>query len=76
MTKNDEINNPSHYTYGGLETIDILEKKLSPMEFKGFLKGNVIKYIVRGALKKDELGDLKKALWYLDRMIKVVQNRA
>ena len=70
--KHNEINSPSHYTYGGLETIDILEKKLHPMEFKGFLKGNVLKYICRGNHKKDEKKDLQKAMWYLDRLISTV----
>jgi hypothetical protein len=65
----DVVNHPSHYTSGGIETIDIMASKLSPDEFKGYLKGNVIKYITRAGKKKNELEDLRKCAWYLNRLI-------
>ncbi len=53
---------PEHYKKGGVEPIDVIEA------FKlGFHTGNVLKYLGRAQHKGDEEGDLKKALWYLDR---------
>ena len=60
----DPVNNPAHYTTGGIETIDFIEaKKL------GYNLGNVVKYITRSGLKGNQLEDLRKAQWYLSREI-------
>lgn len=69
IPKNDSIN-PSHYVFGGIETIEYLKAKLTPEEYRGFLKGNVLKYVSREA-EKNGLEDLKKAKWYLDKLIEV-----
>lgn len=63
----DSVNNPSHYqTSSGLEVIDIIE------QFSlNFHKGNAIKYILRAGKKDDEIQDLKKAVWYLKREIRL-----
>ena len=66
MTK-DNIN-PDHYKSGGIETWDYLKAKLSPTQLSGFALGNVIKYISR-CKDKNGLEDLKKAKWYLDKII-------
>lgn len=66
--KEDLINNPSHYTSGGIETIDYLQAKLTSEEFSGFLKGNVIKYLSREK-HKGGIDDLRKAQWYLNRLV-------
>jgi hypothetical protein len=60
--------NPQHYKVGGLEVIDIMKAKLSPTQFAGFCKGNVIKYVLR-ADHKGKVEDLKKAQFYLERLI-------
>lgn len=60
----DPVNHPSHYTTGGIETIDFIEAK-----GLGFCLGNVVKYVARAGKKDDKLEDLKKARWYLDREI-------
>jgi len=60
----DMVNNPTHYTAGGIETIDFIEaKKL------GYNLGNAVKYISRSDLKGDRLENLKKAQWYLNREV-------
>lgn len=64
----DAVNHPHHYTMGKIECIDYIQDKLTPEEFRGFIKGNVIKYITRERLKNG-MQDLKKAKWYLDRLI-------
>jgi hypothetical protein len=62
--KADNVNHPSHYKTGGIETIDFIEaKKLD------YHLGNVVKYITRADLKGNKLEDLQKAQWYLNRAI-------
>lgn len=52
----DMVNSPSHYQLDGLEVIDIIRAALTPEEFRGYLKGNDLKYIfgslIRGILRK------------------------
>jgi hypothetical protein len=66
----DPVNSPKHYadTCGGIECIEAIEASMSMEEFKGFLKGNVQKYVWRYA-QKNGAEDLKKAKWYLERLI-------
>lgn len=66
----DPVNSPAHYTSGGIETIDYIKAKLTPEEFVGYLKGNVIKYTSRAGKKADLIQDLEKAQWYMNRQIK------
>lgn len=66
--KNDPVNRPAHYTYGGLELIDVLWAKLSPEEFRGYLKGNILKYTIRAEHKGDASQDYAKASWYANRL--------
>lgn len=63
----DFVNNPSHYTQGEIECIDAIRAALSPEEFRGFLRGNVIKYLWRAPLKHGR-EDYQKAQWYLNRL--------
>lgn len=65
----DAVNHPEHYLAGGIETIDYLRAKLTPGEYRGFLLGNVIKYLSRAAHKGAGPIDLRKAQWYLERLI-------
>ncbi len=71
----DKIN-PAHYKNKSIETIDCIQSQLSPEEFKGYCKGNALKYISRSGLKMDnpELDDLLKAEWYLKRVLSVLQH--
>ena len=61
--------NPAHYKVGGIETIDFIEAKLTAEEYRGYLRGNVLKYMSRADHKGDRLENLKKAQWYLNREI-------
>ena len=65
----DMVNHPKHYTAGKIEVIRIMEDQLTDEEYRGYIKGQVIKYITRERYKNG-LEDLKKARWYLDRLIK------
>jgi len=71
----DSVNHPSHYTQGTIETIEYMESCLSPEEFRGGCKMNVLKYVSREK-HKNELEDLKKAKWYLDRLISYLEKKA
>lgn len=66
--KKDMVNSPAHYTQGNIEVIDfILDQKLP------YLEGNIVKYVVRHRFKNG-LEDLKKAQWYLNRLIAQEEN--
>jgi hypothetical protein len=69
---NDSVNHPSHYTQGSVETIDYMESCLTPEEFCGGCKMNVLKYVSREKFKNGT-EDLKKARWYLDRLISYLE---
>jgi hypothetical protein len=68
----DPVNHPAHYTSGGVECIDAIEASMTLEAFKGYLKGNCIKYLYRYE-NKNGLEDLKKCLWYLKRLISIVE---
>ena len=65
----DPVNRPSHYTDGGIECIDAIKASMSTEAFLGFLKGNVQKYMWRYEKKVAPVEDLKKAQWYLSKLI-------
>ncbi|QDX34170.1 DUF3310 domain-containing protein [Oxalobacter formigenes] len=71
----DPVNQPSHYKTGGIEMIDILQAKLSPEEFKGFLKGNVLKYTIR-AEHKNGIEDYEKASVYANWLVQAAKGEA
>lgn len=65
IERREAVNNPAYYKTGGIEAIDVIEAW-----GLGFSLGNVVKYIARCGRKSDNvLGDLKKAVWYLNREI-------
>ena len=68
----DNVNHPSHYTFGKIEVMDYIEDKLSDVECEGYFLGNIIKYVSRFR-KKNGIEDLKKAQWYLNRLIKNIE---
>ena len=65
----DLINHPQHYNTQSLEAIDIISASMTPEEFKGYLKGNILKYLIRYKHKGNPAVDLKKARWYLDKLV-------
>lgn len=81
--QSDDVEHPSHYTSGGIECIDAMKAMLAGYEqatiatkfYWHFLSGQVLKYLWRWPLKERPLQDLKKARWYLDRLIEDVENQ-
>lgn len=66
--------NPPHYKTGRFEVIEIMEDKMSHEQFKGYLQGNVLKYVLRHEHKGKPIEDLKKAQWYLTKLIETLEN--
>jgi hypothetical protein len=64
----DPVNHPPHYTAGGIETIDAIEAALTAEEFRGYCKGNALKYVWREK-HKGQNESLRKAIWYLNRLV-------
>lgn len=74
MVNNDPVNHPAHYTADdGIECIDAIEATLTPEEFRGYLRGQVIKYVWRCNYKGKRLEDLEKAEWYLKKYINILK---
>ena len=72
MTDEDpEVYSPSHYTQACMETIDVIENSVPREHFCGYLRGNILKYMLRYEYKGG-IEDLKKAQWYLNRLIKTL----
>ena len=63
----DMVNSPSHYQLDGMEAIDIIKAVLTPEEYRGYLKGNTLKYIFREPFKGNRKQDVSKAQWHLER---------
>jgi hypothetical protein len=64
----EKINHPPHYTFGTIEVIEAIEDW--GLDYHA---GNVIKYVARYLHKGSPLDDLKKARWYLDRLIEKME---
>ncbi len=63
------VNHPEHYTSGSVECIEAIRSALTLEEFRGFIKGVVIKYAWREKLKGGD-EDLAKARWYINCLLK------
>ena len=69
IEEKEMVDHPSHYNQG-IETIDYIESWSM-----NFNTGNVIMYVTRAGYKNDQLEDLKKAMWYLQREIDKIENK-
>ena len=70
----DMVNHPSHYTQGGIECIDCIKSAtVGKVGIEAFCVGNAIKYLFRYE-EKNGIEDVKKARWYIDRLIKELEN--
>jgi len=72
----DVVNSPPHYKSGGIEAIEGIEASMGPEAYAGYLKGNIMKYMWRYERKGKPIEDLKKARWYLDRLIGLRERKA
>jgi hypothetical protein len=69
--KHNPVTQPDHYNKGSIEAIEAIKASMHPQEYKGYLKGNCLKYLWRYEYKNG-VEDLKKAQVYLGWLIKEV----
>lgn len=67
----DNVNNPSHYTAGGIETLDYIKAKVK--DYPSYAVGNILKYVSRYE-HKNGIEDLKKAQFYLNDLIEWMES--
>ena len=72
----EQITSPDHYNSNTMETIDLIRDSMESEEYRGYLKGNIFKYVSRHRYKEKEnpLKDLLKAQWYLCKLIEDMKN--
>ena len=68
----DMVLSPAHYNTGNIECIEAIEESMSSHAFKGYLKGNCMKYLWRYEYKGKQVQDLQKAGWYLQKLTAMV----
>lgn len=68
---NDKINNPAHYTAGGIETLDYIKAKVK--DYPSYAVGNILKYVSRYE-HNNGIEDLKKAQFYLNDLIEWMES--
>ncbi len=66
MSKKERVDHPDHYNQGHIEVIDVIEDWFDGLDF---CAANVVKYVSRYRHKDNPVEDLKKAKWYIERMI-------
>ena len=71
--KEDAVNSPSHYNTSGIECLDAIQAATGD-GYQYYLQGNIIKYLWRYRYKGKPVEDLRKARFYLDRLILVLEN--
>lgn len=69
----EKVNHPKHYV-GKYECIEVMEDIYGKKSVIEFCRCNAFKYLWRAGKKKSELEDLKKARWYIDKMINYLEN--
>ena len=75
VKENDNVNHPQHYqSKSGLEVIDVIDAFTDDlMGMEAVCTGNALKYICRWK-NKNGIEDIKKAIWYLNKLIEVKEN--
>lgn len=68
----DMVNSPPHYKLNGLdiESVDVIRAVLTAEEFRGWCKGNAIKYLMRLGKKDKEIQDARKSIKFLEWLVK------
>ena len=72
IANRDQVNSPPHYGQGQIECIEYIKDFLTKEEYIGYLRGNIAKYLHRWRYKNG-IEDLKKAQWYLNKLVQEVE---
>jgi hypothetical protein len=73
QSDSDPVSSPSHYAYGSIECIDAIEAMGIGIEF---CQGNAVKYLWRLGHKNKPLEDARKAQWYINRLVRILEQKA
>jgi hypothetical protein len=73
IMQDKNIINPDHYTGSNIECIDAIKAMLGHYGFISYLQGNLMKYLWRSPAKGNQSQDLKKAEWFLNRLIEEIE---
>ena len=68
----DPVERPDHYNNGAIEAIEAIKASMPENEFRGYLKGNALKYLWRYDYKGKPVEDLRKCKCYIERLIKEI----
>lgn len=73
VTKEDDVNHPKHYNSYSFEVVDVIDEVVPQYSsaYSGHIQ-NAIKYIFRAPFKGTLRKDLKKAVWYLEHAIEII----
>ena len=72
----DPVEKPEHYSYGNIECVEYLYDNMPMEAFIGGLEWNVKKYLHRWRYKEKPLQDLRKAQWYLTKLIETLEQES
>jgi uncharacterized protein DUF3310 len=77
MSEVDAVNHPRHYNMGAIETIEFIDQVCAhyPGD-EAFSVGCALRYLARAPHKNAKLEDLKKAAWYINHVITLVEERS
>ena len=70
----DMVDQPPHYTAGGVECIEAIKAAMTREAYTGYLKGAALKYMWRYEKKINPVEDLRKARWYLNKLLEELDN--
>ena len=70
----DMVNSPAHYNQAGIECIEAIHAALGPDGFKSYCQGNAMKYLWRQQYKGKPVEDLRKAQWYINKIIEAYEH--
>ena len=66
--EDEEVVSPNHYTVGGMEALEVIKAKLTLEEYRGYCKGNALKYLMRANYKGKHNQDCEKAEYYIQEL--------
>ena len=71
----DMVNSPKHYRQGSMEAIDLIKNSMNAKEYRGYLTGSAMKYLMRHPYKGNPIQDIEKAVWYLNKLKELWEER-
>lgn len=65
----------THYQQASVQPVEVLQMHMTPEEFQGYLKGNIVKYLFRAEYKGQRAQDIAKALQYAAWLVQAVRGQ-